>query len=41
LFSFLFRKTDFFYEMEKPGEKMGFPPGAQKKMLLEIFKMYQ
>lgn len=26
LFSFMYRKTDFFYECE-PGDKMGFPPG--------------
>lgn len=26
LFSFMYRKTDFFYEAD-PGDKMGFPPG--------------
>ena len=39
-FSFLYRKTDFFIEME-PGDKMGFPPGYQEKMLIKTFKMYQ
>ncbi len=27
LFSFLYRRTDFFYEAD-PGDKMGFPPGV-------------
>ena len=33
LFNFLFRKTDFFYEMD-PGDKMGFPPGVAGKMVI-------
>ena len=31
--SFLFRRTDFFYEAD-PGDKMGFPPGMQRKMVI-------
>jgi hypothetical protein len=30
LFSFLYRRTDFYYEM-LPGEKMGFLPGKLKE----------
>jgi len=26
IFSFLYRRSDFFYEAD-PGDKMGFPPG--------------
>lgn len=47
LFSFLYRRTDFFYEM-MPGEKMGFLPGDAEKMVicllnkvLTTFKAYQ
>ena len=32
IFSFLFRRTDFFYECD-PGDKMGFPPGVNKKIV--------
>ena len=32
LFSFLYRRTDFFYEM-MPGEKMGFLPGEAERMV--------
>jgi hypothetical protein len=28
----MIRKTDFFYECD-PGDKMGFPPGYNKKMV--------
>jgi hypothetical protein len=28
----MFRKTDFFYECD-PGDKMGFPPGVNTKMV--------
>jgi hypothetical protein len=31
-FDFMFRKTDFFYECD-PGDKMGFPPGYNKKLV--------
>ena len=31
-FDFMIRKTDFFYESD-PGDKMGFPPGYNKKLV--------
>ena len=39
-FSFLYRRTDFFYEAD-PTDKMGFPPGVNQQLLLSIFKQYQ
>jgi len=43
-FSFLFRRSDFFYECKPfaslkhsigdPGDKMGFPPGANEQMVI-------
>ena len=32
MFSFLARRTDFFYESD-PGDKMGFPPGYAQRMV--------
>ena len=40
LFSFLYRRTDFFYEMA-PGENMGFFPGQAQAMINGYFKKYQ
>ena len=40
LFSFLYRRTDFFYEMV-PGENMGFFPGQAQTMINGYFKKYQ
>jgi hypothetical protein len=38
-FSFLQRKTDFYYVAE-PGDKMGFPPGMTANMVGGIYKKY-
>ena len=40
MFSFLQRRTDFFYE-SNPGDKMGFPPGMNVKIMYDLFKKYQ
>ena len=40
-FAFLLYKTDFYYEMERPGEKQGFPPGYAERMVTTVFKQYQ
>ena len=40
VFGFLFRRTDFFYEME-PEDKMGFPPGVAEQMVFRHFQKYQ
>ena len=39
-FSFLLRRTDFYYEAD-PGDKMGFPPGVAEKMILAAFRHFQ
>jgi hypothetical protein len=39
-FSFMFRRTDFYYECE-PNDNMGFPPGVAEMMVLNIFRKYQ
>jgi len=39
MFSFLYRRTDFYYECD-PGEKMGFPPGLNKKMIFNTFEKF-
>ena len=40
-FAFLLYKTDFYYEMQRPGEKQGFPPGYAEKLVQTVFKQYQ
>ena len=35
-FSFLGRRTDFFYEAD-PGDKMGFPPGYAPRMVYNLY----
>lgn len=40
IFSFLYRKTDFYHEM-KEGENMGFAPGVAEKLVLGHFRKYQ
>lgn len=39
-FSFLQRRTDFFYEAS-PGANMGFPPDYAESMVFNFFKRYQ
>jgi hypothetical protein len=39
-FSFMLRRTDFFYESE-PNDKMGFLPGMAEKMVLGVFRHFQ
>lgn len=33
VFSFLFRRTDFYYVMKTKHDSMGFPPGAAERMV--------
>ena len=40
LFSFLYRKTDYFHVM-KPGDKIGFPPGRAQQLLLGSFGKFE
>lgn len=40
MFSFLFRRTDFYYECD-PGDQMGFPPGHAAGLVSKVFKLYQ
>ena len=40
LFSWLYRKTDYFHVM-KPNDKMGFPEGVAEKLLLRNFRRYE
>jgi len=39
-FSFLLRRTDFYYEAE-PGDRMGFPPKYAESLIYQFFKKYQ
>lgn len=40
ILGFMYRRTDFFYEMA-PGENMGFFPGQAEAMIYGYFKKYQ
>jgi hypothetical protein len=40
IFSFLYRKTDFYHVMRE-GDKMGFPPGVAEKLVLGHFRKYE
>lgn len=36
LFGFLYRKTDFYRLLLRPGDRLGFPPGAAQAMTLQV-----
>ncbi len=40
VFGFMYRRTDFFYEMA-PGENMGFFPGQSEAIVYNYFRKYQ
>jgi hypothetical protein len=40
IFGFMYRRTDFFYEMA-PGENMGFFPGQAEAIVYNYFRKYQ
>mmetsp|Transcript_62447 Transcript_62447/g.71633 ORF Transcript_62447/g.71633 Transcript_62447/m.71633 type:complete len:343 (-) Transcript_62447:206-1234(-) len=40
-FSFLYRRTDYFYEMSEESDKMGFPPGVAEHIVGTVFRKYQ
>ncbi|NXA43850.1 NUDC3 protein, partial [Eudromia elegans] len=41
LFGFLYRKTDFYRLLRRPGDRLGFPPGAAQAMALQAFKVFE
>ncbi|XP_054254553.1 nudC domain-containing protein 3 [Indicator indicator] len=41
LFGFLYRKTDFYRLLLRPGDRLGFPPGAAQAMTLQAFKAFE
>ncbi|KAG6450360.1 nudC domain-containing protein 3-like [Manduca sexta] len=38
IFSFLARRTDFYYVTEGPYENMGFPPGVAEELVIKVLK---
>ncbi|XP_067129639.1 nudC domain-containing protein 3 [Centruroides vittatus] len=40
IFGFLFRRTDFYKIQHNSSEKLGFPPGIPKKLVLAAFEKY-
>lgn len=40
IFGFLFRRTDFYKIQHSNTEKIGFPPGVPKKLVLTVFEKY-
>ena len=36
LFGFLYRKPDFYRLLLRPGDRLGFPPGAAQAMALQV-----
>ncbi|XP_009567963.2 nudC domain-containing protein 3 isoform X2 [Cuculus canorus] len=41
LFGFLYRKTDFYRLLLRPGDRLGFPPGAARAMALQAFQVFE
>ncbi|KAM6288741.1 nudC domain-containing protein 3 [Aegotheles albertisi] len=41
LFGFLYRKTDFYRLLLRPGDRLGFPPGAAQAMTLQAFQAFE
>uniref|UniRef100_A0A8B9EQC5 NudC N-terminal domain-containing protein n=1 Tax=Anser cygnoides TaxID=8845 RepID=A0A8B9EQC5_ANSCY len=41
LFGFLYRKTDFYRLLLRPGDRLGFPPGAAQAMALQAFQVFE
>lgn len=41
LFSFLYRKTDFYILLNSPSERLGFPSGVSKKLVLSAYQKYE
>ncbi|CAF0845380.1 unnamed protein product, partial [Didymodactylos carnosus] len=41
MFSFLYRRTDFYRLMFEPTQNYGFPPGAAKQLVLKGFKKFE
>ena len=40
VFSFLKRKTDF-YHIQREGDRIGFPPGKAKRLVLEAYERFE